>query len=270
VSIDDDNPALSWTFDPQGRFAYVASPFSQSIYSFAVNGESGALQAIGEPLLVGPAPDHRLPAFVAADPSGHFVYVTQLADPAAPANDNGIRGYRVNQETGALSELPESPFGEGGVVAGAIAFRPDGQFLFSSGGALNAYAIDPDSGNLSLVEGSPFTTDVGSDPWAINLAVTPQGDFVYVSHFLPTQHVSGFAIDPESGALQAVPGSPITTGAPYSIAIDPTGRFLLVGDDSGHVPAYSLSRDDGSLSALEGSPFPFGGLEPEFAFATRP
>lgn len=268
--VDDDNPLMSLTLDPLGRFAYVASPFSRTIYSFAVDPATGAFAPVAEPLLVGPGPDHRSPAYVAADPSGHFLYVSQMIDPAAPADDNGIRGYRVDQGTGVLTELAASPFGDGNVIAGALKFRPDGKFLFSSGGGLNVFSIDAEGGNLELVAGSPFTEDVGSDPWASNLAVDPRGDFVYVSHFLPTQHLSGFAIDPETGKLEEVPGSPVTTSAPYSIAIEPTGSFLLVGDDTGQLPVFAISRADGALTAVAGSPFPFGGLEPAFAFVTRP
>lgn len=269
-TVDDDNPLLALTLDPQDRFAYAASPFSQAIHRFAIDAETGAFDVVGEPLLVGPGPTHRSPAYVAAHPGGHFVYVTQLPDPAAPEEDNGIRGYRVDQQTGELNELPNSPFSEGDVLGGAIVFRPDGKFLFSSGGGLNAFAVDTETGTLTLVEGSPFTDDVGSDPWARNIAVDPQGKFVYVSQFLLSQHLSGFAIDPTTGALEEVPGSPVTTSAPYSIAIEPTGRFLYVGDDSGRVPAFALNRASGAMTVIEGSPFEFGGLEPEFAFVTRP
>jgi 6-phosphogluconolactonase (cycloisomerase 2 family) len=265
--IDDDNPILSLALDPRGRFAYGVSPFSQSIYIFKINQDTGVLTLSGEPLLVGPAPDHRAPAFVAPEPSGRFVYVTQMA--AGLPTGNGIRAYSVDATSGELTELSDSPFNEGNVVAGAVVFRPDGKFLFTSGGAVNAFAVDTDSGKLELVEGSPFSLDVGSDPWAPNITIDPQGKLLYACNFGLTRHVTGFAIDPVSGALEQTPG-PITTAAPYSIALGPEGRFLYVGDDNGEISVFRVSRPSGTLTKLDDSPFAFGGLEPDFAFVTLP
>jgi 6-phosphogluconolactonase (cycloisomerase 2 family) len=267
TQVDDDNPLLSVALDPQSRFAYGVSPFSNSIYVFEIDPQTGALTPSGDPVVVGAPPDHRRPAFVAPDPTGQFVYVTQMA--GASVADNGIRGYRVDQENGSLSELADSPFDAGDVVAGAVVFRPDGKFLFSSGGGVNAFSIAADSGKLTLVEGSPFSVDSGSDPWAPNIAIDPQGRRLYVSNFLQTQHVSGFAIDRTTGALSELPGSPVTSIAPYSIAMGPGGRSLYVGNDNGQVSVFRVGAS-GELSALAGSPFAFGGLEPDFAFVTLP
>jgi DNA-binding beta-propeller fold protein YncE len=129
VVVDDENPLLSIALDPLGRFAYGVSPFSKRIYVFTIDPATGALTLSGEPLSVGTAPDHRAPAFVAPAPSGRFVYVTQMA--AGPAPDDGIRAYRVDQVSGRLTELADSPFNLGSVIAGAIVFRPDGKFLFT-------------------------------------------------------------------------------------------------------------------------------------------
>lgn len=269
VVLDDDEPLLTMALDSKGRFAYGVSPFSNTIYVFTVNQGTGALTVSGEPLLVGPAPAHRIPAFVAPEPSGHYVYVTQIAD-GSPAADNGIRGYAVDQTTGTLTELPGSPFGGDSVAAGAIVFRPDGKFLYSSGGGLNAFAIDADSGKLTLVPGSPFSQDVGSDPWAPNITVDPQGKLLYASHFSLTRHISGFAIDAASGALEAISAPPVTAISPYSIALGPGGRFLYVGEDNGQLNVFSVARPSGALTKLDDAPFQFGGLEPDIAFAALP
>jgi 6-phosphogluconolactonase (cycloisomerase 2 family) len=267
VIIDDEEPVLTMALDPMGRFAYGVSPFSKTIYAFTVDSATGTLTPSGDPLLVGPAPTHRMPAFVAPAPSGHYVYVTQNAD-GSPAAENGIRGYAVNQLTGVLTELAGSPFGGSRVFAGAIVFRPDGKFLYSSGAGLNAFAIDAESGGLTLVAGSPFSQDVASDPWAPNITIDPEGQLLYVSNFLQTRHISGFAIDATSGALEALPSPPVTATAPYSIALGPGGRYLYVGEDSGEIGVFSVARPSGALTKLDASPFPFGGLEPDFAFVT--
>jgi 6-phosphogluconolactonase (cycloisomerase 2 family) len=267
AAVEDDSPMLGVALDPLGRFAYGVSPFSKTIYVFTVDQTTGELTPSAEPLLVGSEPDHRSPAFVAPDPTGQFVYVTQMA--AGPAPDDGIRGYSVDQTTGELTELDASPFNAGGVIAGAIVFRPDGKFLYSSGAGLNAFAIG-DDGDLTLVEGSPFTLEVDSDDWAPNITIDPQGKLLYVSDFLLTRRISGFSIDQQSGALTAVPGPQPTTAAPYSIALGPGGRFLYVADDNGETSVFGVARPSGTLTALANSPFPFGGLEADIAFAVLP
>jgi 6-phosphogluconolactonase len=99
-------------------------------------------------------------------------------------------------------------------------------------------------------------------------AIDPQGKYLYATHFLGSNHISGFAIDDASGKLEPVPGSPVTGLAPYSIAVDPSGHYVFVGDDAPQTSVYSLSRVDGALKKLPDSPFDFGGLEPKLVFAT--
>ncbi len=46
--------------------------------------------------------------------------------------------------------------------------------------------------------------------------------------------VSAYAVDPASGALTPIAGSPFAAGnGPDSIAVDPTGRFAYVSNRSG-------------------------------------
>ena len=67
--------------------------------------------------------------------------------------------------------------------------------------------------------------------------------------------------------LGAVDGSPYNLqGMPYSVAIDPTGRFADVGnDDAEQVWAFSIERASGKLQSI-GSPVTVHGLQPEMVF----
>ena len=145
-------------------------------------------------------------------------------------------------------------------------FTPNGSYLYSSGNGLNAFKIEA-TGKLTSVPGSPFTLDVGSDSTASNLTMDPRGELVYATQFQPKQLVLGFAIDPSIGKLSPVPGSPVNSAAPYSVAFDPSGHFVFVGSDGGQVAVFSVSRPSGSLKPIAGSPFELGGLQPELAFA---
>jgi 6-phosphogluconolactonase len=61
------------------------------------------------------------------------------------------------------------------------------------------------------------------------------------------------------GALTALPGSPVTTGAaPNAAAVDPAGKFVYVANVlSDNVSAYSIATD-GTLTPVLGSPYPAG------------
>jgi DNA-binding beta-propeller fold protein YncE len=168
-----------------------------------------------------------------------------------------------------LEPLAGSPFGTTSVRAGAMVFSPGGARLYASGQALYAFSVDETSGALDEIEGSPFSTDIGSDAFAANVAIDRRGEYLYTTAFTATRHVSGYAIDEESGALAPVPGSPLQTPAPYSVAVDLSGRFAYVGNDNGELSVFAIDRRDGSLDELDDSPFPIGGLQPQFAFARR-
>ncbi len=260
------NAGFIFTIEPKGHFLYAAG--STSVDTYEIDSGTGALSPIGTPLHVGEAPDFEIPTYLAVDPTGNFLYLTH----AAP----GLRGYRINRTSGELSELAGSPFGVTGqpdaVRTGAIAIKPSGDFLYTagallnSGGALNGFKIEAGTGKLSLLDGSPFSLDTDADDYNTNIAMDPQGRYVYVTSAFQRSHLSGFNILTD-GTLQEVPGSPLVTSSPYSVAVDPSGRFVYVGSDSGRTSVFSLIRSNGKLNELMTSPFLFGGLQPEIAFA---
>lgn len=267
-SVSTPDTLIGIALDPKGRFAYAASNQGRAVYTFEIDPVTGALNQVGDPLFVGSPPDHSAPEYIAADPTGHFVYLSQVGF--------GIRGYGIDRATGALTELTGSPFAatglpDGGILfGGAIAFKPSGDFLYTAGGGLNAFSIDGASGKLTLVDGSPFSLDIQSDPNAPNIAIDPQGQYLYATNFSLTRHVSGFSINQTTGALREVPASPLVSSSPYSIAVDSTGGFVFVGIDGPELGVYSVARSTGAFTELGASPFPFGGLESKVVFATLP
>jgi hypothetical protein len=71
--------------------------------------------------------------------------------------------------------------------------------------AVGGYEVDPATGAIGAeVPGSPFQS---SGCWASRLAVDPSGKFVFAVDRIGDE-IEGFAIDPETGTLMDVPGSP--------------------------------------------------------------
>jgi 6-phosphogluconolactonase (cycloisomerase 2 family) len=252
LTLDFDPTTLA--IDPADHFLYVAATQAHSLSIFSIDADDGALTAATSPLDL-----ETPPASVAIAPNGQFLYVSQEVA-------GGIRAFSIDPDDGSLDELSDSPYAVDRVRAGALVFRPDGAFLYSTGFALNGFAV-ADDGGLAVLTDEPFSLDIGSDYYATNLAVDPRGQYLYATEFLLTRHVSGYAIDAESGMLTAA-GAPVTARSPYSVAVDPSGRFIYASNDDDTISGYRLKRSDGTLKELAGSPFPFGGLQPEMAFAT--
>jgi YVTN family beta-propeller protein len=69
--------------------------------------------------------------------------------------------------------------------------------------------------------------------------------------------VSGYTINPATGALTAIVGSPFAAGdSPYFVAVDSSGKFAYVANtDGSNVSGYTINPVTGALTAIAGSPF---------------
>ncbi len=132
-----------------------------------------------------------------------------------------------------------------------------------AGANLSAYAMDPNTGALTPVSGSPF--NAGRRPTGI--AADPLGRFVYVAEnvvgVVGGMEVFAFTIDTGSGALTAVRESPYAGPSPFNVAVDPTGKYLYVAnsgvrDAPGSVSAYVINPNSGALTEVSSSPFAAG------------
>lgn len=92
------------------------------------------------------------------------------------------------------------------------------------------------NGSLTQIPGSPFATgDNGQNgtPFAIAVTTFREKNYLYAANGA-TGTISGFRINPATGNLQLVPGSPFATNgqsADYSLAISKDNRFLFVADE---------------------------------------
>lgn len=209
------------TVDPSGKFAYVANIDSAEISAYTINTSSGALTpTAGSPFAAGGP--NTFPRAVTVDPSGKFAYV-----PSGIVGTAGqVWAYSINRTTGALTAITGSPFAaaDGPYI---VAIDPSGSFAYVGNfysNNVSAFTINATTGALTAVAGSPFATggSFQGNTMPIVFAfvnLDPSGKFAYVAN-AGSNSVSAFTINPTTGALTPVAGSPFAAGTqPHSVTI---------------------------------------------------
>ena len=157
--------------------------------------------------------------------------------------------------------MPGSPFPAGGNPL-SLAVGAGGKFLYTANPdatnpSISGFSIDPTSGALSPLSGSPFPLPVSH-----YMATDQTGTYLYVTS---GASIVGYAIDATTGALTALPGFPVAAGAnAYSVSIDPTNQFLYVANDgAANVCGFTPRRLDRLSDPHDRLPFAAGN-HPEF------
>jgi 6-phosphogluconolactonase len=240
--------------DPSGKYLLVTNNFSNDISVFSIDTSTGALSQVGSTV-----PANTDPSEILITPSGKFVYVTNPGQGTVTA---------FTFSNGALGKVPNSPIFSG---LGAIGLAVDssGRFLYvanaaapnssvPSQGNISGFNIDPNTGALTPILGSPFTSSNGRGPSA--LTVDPSGRFVYAITSESSYSIWCFAITPTNGQLTAVTNSPFSLAAGGLFAlIDPSGNYLYTGTSNGNgVAGFTYNPSTGVPTAISGSPFSTG------------
>jgi 6-phosphogluconolactonase len=244
---------------------YVSDFLNDAVDGFSINSTSGGLTPItGSPFALGGTPPGAggLSAIVSA---GTYVYATDL-------NAGTVAGFAFDSTSGKLTPVPGSPFSAGKTPVQAVQAGSQGKFLYvsnlnDSAGGISAFNIDFNTGRLSPISGSPFPTgSLGSYPGPSAMVVN--NNFLYVAlagTANPNNKVVAFAIDPSTGVLTAVPGSPfVTGGGPLYMAFVPVTNvgfqaFLYTANvQDGTISAFTADDNTGVLTPINGSPYASG------------
>src|SRR5262249_31921349 len=143
----------------------------------------------------------------------------------------------------------------------SIVVDPAGQFAYvanSDSNTISGYTIDPSTGSLSPISGSPFLADTLPS----SLQIHPTGRFLFAvnstvdSTGSEAAHLSGFSVDIARGALNPLPISffpdALKPAHHAALAVDPTGRFAyLTNSTSNTVSAYRITSDGGFTVLLD-------------------
>jgi len=252
----------SVTVDPQGRYVYVANgdPSASTISAYTLNSTTGQLTPIaGSPF----ASTGTGPSSVAVDPSGKFVYVTNFGSSGSPGSisiysiDTGTTGGHVPGALiaqGTVTTTVDSPSSIVVVTSAAGTFAYVANFGNDS---VTSYSVNATNGALTST--SPgIAVSNGLSPTSV--AVEPNAKFAYVTNLSLPSHgnVAAFDIGQSGsggGSLTALAGASATAslsgGLPYSLAADPSGKFIYALQSStNQITAFTINATTGALTPL--------------------
>jgi 6-phosphogluconolactonase (cycloisomerase 2 family) len=199
-------------YNPGGTTSSNANP--GWVFGYSV-GSSGALTAAsGSPYQAGVKP-----SALATDPTSRFIFVTDYAS-------NELIGYTV-LSTNVLSFMINGPFKTGDEPT-AITIDPRGIYMYitnSLDNTVSSYSISLPTGTPSTIVSSTSTAGNTTDTEPVSVAVEPSlGRYVYTANRLGNS-ISGFKLNPDTGALSSTQATPYPTGAlPMAVIAVPHGN----------------------------------------------
>jgi 6-phosphogluconolactonase (cycloisomerase 2 family) len=256
--VQDTSPT-GLALAPSKKFLYAVNSGSNTGIAIFNVASDGSLTLSGTPHAAGNGPD-----LAVIDPSGKYLLVTNNIGSNGSGGDISV--YSIDSGSGDLTEVPGSPFAANADPT-SIVFTHSGKFVYVTNpviGTVTGFVFDPTAATiLTQLPSSPIFSGQGAGA----LAVDGSDSFLYVANFsdpnplLSTQgNISGFAIDPNTGALTLIPGSPFTSSVgnnPSAITVDPSGRFVYAATagSSFSIWCFSITSPTGQLSAVTNSPF---------------
>ncbi|HKW16622.1 MAG TPA: beta-propeller fold lactonase family protein [Terriglobales bacterium] len=224
-------PALA--MDPLGQYLYASdvSGNAGAVAAYRIDQTTGELTPVpGSPFIVpvgacNPGADfcQQVPTDLGIEPKGKYLYGTL-------GQESALAGWAIDRSTGALSDLPGSPYPEQ---------SPEGNFC-----PFNAFGACPDSWTES---------------------VDPSGKFVFVADD-QFNDISIFKLNQSTGVATYDGSSQNTQDGicvPYTVNVDPSGSFIYnlgstktgCSGGTGAVLGFSLNQGNGQMTSVPGSPF---------------
>ena len=202
-------------YNPGGSVTSSASP--GWVFGFSV-GSGGALTASA----ASPYQTGIKPSGLASDPTSRFVYVTDYAS-------NHLIGYGITSGS-TLNFLISGPFKTGSEPS-AIVIDSRAKYIYISNSldsSVSPYTIDLATGIPSTVVNVTGSQVNATDSEPVAIAVDPAlGRFVFTANYLGDS-ISGFQLNPDSGALKPTQATPYPTlSHPTALVIVPHGNHSL-------------------------------------------
>jgi 6-phosphogluconolactonase (cycloisomerase 2 family) len=253
-SIAGHNGTYGVVIHPNNKFLYSANVSQKSVSTYSINPVNGKLTAVGTPVTASASGTNGL----FFHPSGKYLYAT---------NQSGsIEGFNVASD-GTLTIMANSPFATTGSTSiNGLVVRSGGKYLYAASmggnGGVSGFSIDENTGELTLIPGSPFINTLGGDTTnpGDGITIHPNGQWLYMG-LVNLHKVSGWTIDDGTGVLTAIEAPVLnnaTTGYPddggSASTISADGLFLYGtaystnGADPKKIIVYSIDQTTGGLT----------------------
>ena len=233
---------------------YTTKQSSKGIYAYRFDPGTGQLTSVGL------AAESTDPSFVAAHPSGKYLYAVNEVNSFNGAKSGAVSAFAIDRKSGTLKLLNQvSAHGAGTCY---VSLDKTGKYVLVAnydGGSVATFAVQ-DDGSLSLVKG--FVQHSGSSvdkerqegPHAHWIGVSPDNRFALAVD-LGLDDVMIYQLDLLKGAL--IPNNPpyaqVKPGSgPRHFAFHPNGKFgYVLTEMDATVTAFSYQAKNGSLTALQ-------------------
>jgi len=221
VNVLTDNGAVyvaafdQSAYNPGGATTSTANP--GWVFGYVV-GTGGALTSASQ----SPYKAGVKPTALVSDPTNRFVYVTDFAS-------DELIGYTI-QGGSTLDFLINGPFKTGN-EPNAICIDPRGIYLYVTNGldsTVTAFDINLGTGTPSAAVNATGSQLNSTDTTPVAVIVDPAlGRYVYTAN-AEGDSLSGFRLDPTTGALTPTQNAPYPTGAkPVALAAVPHGNHSI-------------------------------------------
>ena len=206
--------------DTSGNFVYVSNSKSPDVSVYASDPAAGTLTLQSQTQSSG-----TYGTAIAVSPSDQYLFIGGYSN---PATNTSLSGFTLDQNSGALTADPNSPYPASNTPFG-MAVDPTSQFLFVSAlekQALHVYTIGtPGTTLLTEVASSPATTESSPYGVAVSPLGTAAGGVVFVAES-GVGRVGSFSYDNLGNLTElAKYGSPWPSGlGSEGLAVDPTGK----------------------------------------------
>ena len=242
------------SLDSSGRVAFVANYGGGSIAAFDVaeNGVIGKRFALVPFSGSGPDPVRQKKPFghsIYPDPQGKFVYACDLGTDSIWIFGLDPSASRLTPANPPSAKVPP------GSGPRHLAFSPDGRLVYvvnEMGLSVTTFARDPVSGALTPRGTVPalFPGKASGHDTAAEICLHPYGRWLYAS-VRGCDVIAVFAVAGD-GSLKLIQNVPSVAKFPRSIAVDPSGRWLVsAGQNDSRIAVLAIDPVKGLLTPTD-------------------
>jgi 6-phosphogluconolactonase (cycloisomerase 2 family) len=234
--------------NPAGTLLFISEAVNEQILVYQISSTGALTAATGSPFSTGLIP--LSPQNMGMDGLGRFLYVSQVSSTHSGTYVVGFAVSSTGATAGELTLIPGTPFN---IPLWEMQGDPSGNYLVGISGkvqflygsddnSLYVYSINQKTGALTATAGSPTSTvyapfNIAMQPTSVN------GEYIYSFSIndadTATNPIEAYKLDPTTGALSLVTGSPFNASTPTAFGeFDQSGNYLFIY--SGVSPSYSL------------------------------